>query len=187
MRITIDLDDFTDERINLLNPLLKLKEIIPNLKITLFCIPKGTSDLIAKKILSYGFFELAQHGWVHNLYECKNLLYQEAIDMLEAGHRDYFVRGFKAPNWLYSHAMLKVLKENNYWAAIHPKQVEFAKKIGVKTYLYSQAIDGDWRAETIHATGHVQKCVCKDSIEECWLNLLRLPKDAEYKFISEVV
>jgi hypothetical protein len=187
MRIVLDLDDFVDSRIELLNPILKLKEVIPQLKVTLFCIPKSLSDSVAKKVLSYGFFELVQHGWSHGLYECKNLLYQQALDILEAGYRDYFVKGFKAPNWLCSHAMMKVLREKNYWLAIHPKQIELAKQVKVRSYLYTQTIENEWKDNLIYATGHVEKCVCGDSIEENLKNLLKLPKDAEYKFISEVV
>jgi hypothetical protein len=189
MSICIDLDDFTDEKLPLLTPVLKLKELKPNLKITMFCIPKGCSDKVLQKVKDYGFFELVQHGVKHSLYECKNLFYSQTKEMFEKWANPIFAKGFKCPNWLGSHAIFKVCREMDYWLAIHPKQLEMAKRMDVKYYLFTQTIIHDWKPINGHirATGHVCKTVCGDSIEESWKNLLKLPPDGDFKFISEMV
>lgn len=187
MQITIDLDDFTGHRLHLFYKLVKLKKMVPGLKVTLFCIPAACTEPILQEVSQFDWVELQQHGWSHGLYECKTLKYDDAVALLKRGQNKYYGKGFKAPNWLMSGEFFRAAQDLGYWLAIHPKQVKIAEEYNVKTYLFNSTILNPWNAPIIKATGHMEKCVCNDSIEDSWNNLLQIPKNAIFKFVSEVV
>lgn len=187
MQITLDFDDFTGRRLRLFYKLVKLKTLIPNLKVTLFCIPAGCNELVLSEISKFDWVEMHQHGWAHSLYEWKALSYAKAVELLKRGQNKYYGKGFKAPNWLLSGEAFKACQDLGYWVAVHPKQVLLAQEYKLKTYLYNQSITSPWNRDIIKATGHVDKCNQNDSIEEAWPNLLHLPRNATFKFNSEVL
>jgi len=187
MQIILDFDDFTDRKLNQFYKLVKLKEIIPKLKVSLFCIPAGCSDSVLEEISQFKWVEMHQHGWAHSLYEWKTLDYKTAVELLKKGQNRHYGKGFKAPNWLLSGEAFKACADLGYWVAVHPKQVQFAQEFNVKTYLYNSSITSPWNKPLVKATGHVDKCNQNDSIDDSWANLIHIPKDAEFKFISEVI
>jgi len=64
-KAVFDLDDECDE-LSALPQLLKLKEKLPKLKVTLFAIPSKISQEHINKLKQYDWIELGVHGWFHD-------------------------------------------------------------------------------------------------------------------------
>lgn len=82
--------------------------------------------------------------------------------------------------------MVKALDETGWWGAIDRNQPDMEKTR--RTYTYSHSIDEPfWEAEgDLKLHGHLDGSSSND-IERCFLNLLKMPQDAEFVFIDEWV
>ena len=203
--IVLDFDDFSVLN-NRLDLLLRLKETYPKLKVSLFTIPydyayesqvsgrilrKTTLKAIKKQL---GWLELIPHGLVHMPREFEKCDYETmkehvipAID--EAFKRDDlpYVKGFKPPFWLWNEEVVRALDEEGWWGAIDGKQ-----KVTLRTkkyYEYTHTIDEPFMESTkdvLKLHGHITP-KSKNYIEKCFVNLFKMPTDAEFKFASEML
>lgn len=100
--------------------LLRLKELRPDFKTTLFAIPgEMTLELIRWAQLNSDWIELAVHGLFHgDNYECEKWSYGE-MDAAMAIVKQFgvFVNGFRAPGWQISDEVLRWLQEHDWWVA----------------------------------------------------------------------
>ena len=202
MKICLDFDDFSVLN-NRLDLLLRLKETYPKLKVSLFTIPydyafesKVAGRILRKRTLKaikkeLDWLELIPHGLVHMPREFEKAdrktmeMVLPAID--EAFKRDDlpYVKGFKAPFWLWNQDVIDVLDEEGWWGAVDPKQKMLKTK---KYYEYSHGIDEPYMESTnkvLKLHGHITPT--KNGIEKCFVNLFKMPADAEFKFASEMV
>lgn len=98
--------------------LLRLKEINPDFKATLFAIPgEMTTELIDWCVQNSHWIELAVHGFYHtDNWECEKMAYKEFEDNL--AHmpliEDFFAKIFRAPGWQISDDILACLKDYNW-------------------------------------------------------------------------
>lgn len=169
--MTFDFDDHHPGN-DAMPAMLRLKEINPKFKVTLFAIPgKGDNKFWDSHP---DWVELAVHGWKHDsVFECAQW---SKTRMLQAilTKPDRFVDGFKAPGWQISDACYEALLEEGWWVA--DQHLEDGRRpAGLRTYFYE---DGNWH-------GHVQN-VCDNGIEETWEQLVGRVRETEtFLFCSE--
>lgn len=193
MKYIFDLDDFCDEY-NCLQDLITLKEILPNLKVTLFTIPKKISKDLLLTVGRLDWIELAVHGLNHDSnYEFSKLTKEEAKQKLDDAYDpEFYIKGFKPAGWQISKEAMEVLKEEGYWLAVQyedgryegnpdgpyqPKVLE-----GSKYYALNDPPEG-----YLGIHGHTWDCCGNGLREGLWKTLTQLPKDAEFVFISEII
>lgn len=205
MIYALDFDDFSVLN-NRLDLLLRLKESYPQLKVSMFTIPFDFSyerdvsaKIMRKKTLEelkkhLDWIELIPHGLLHIPREFEKCTYNtmkkyifKAID--EAFVRDElsYIKGFKAPYWLWNEGVVKALDEQGWWGAIDPRQEMLKTK---KYYSYSHGIDEPFykanSVDLIKLHGHITNN-SMNSIEKCFFNLFKMEPDAEFKFASELL
>lgn len=102
--------------------LLRLKEINPDFKTTLFAIPgEMTQELLNWCENNKNWIELAVHGFYHDSnWECEKMSYGDFdvqmslfSDIIEV----YFVKVFRAPGWQISDDIFRWLKDHDWIVA----------------------------------------------------------------------
>lgn len=187
--------------------LFKLKEHYPGLKVSLFTIPfpnqlfneKNKSLYTpekykkwAKMINSYDWMEICIHGLYHMPKEF-NASYERTKNMLEEGEKFLnkmglkFVKVFKAPHWQYSWWALKALRDLGYIVALDRNNpIEVPE--GTKTYYYNWSIDEKIPLflTDLCGHGHMFEGQITNDLPGCFSNLLTMPTNKPFKFISEI-
>jgi hypothetical protein len=204
MIYSLDLDDFSVLN-NRLDLLLRLKESYPKLKVSLFTIPY---DLVYEKDVSarllrdktlekikenLEWLEIIPHGLLHMPREFEKCTYETmknyifgAID--EAFKKDGlpYVKGFKAPYWLWNEGVVKALDEEGWWGAINRDTDMITPK---KYFKYSHKINEPFSktvgVDVIKLHGHITPH--DNNIERCFFNLFKMDPKAEFKFASELL
>jgi hypothetical protein len=205
MIYTCDFDDFSVLN-NRLDLLLRLRESYPNIKISLFTIPLDivyerdvTAKLLREKTLekikeNLDWLELIPHGLLHMPREFEKCTYDTMKNYIfpaikEAFDKDGlpYVKGFKAPYWLWNADVVKALDEEGWWGAIDPKQEMIKTK---RFYKYSHSIDEPFSkavgVDVIKLHGHITNA-SSNGIERCLFNLFKMNPKAEFKFASEML
>lgn len=157
--------------------MLKLKEINPAFKATLFSVPAWGSVTYWESHPDW--IELVPHGWWHpHAHECEHW---DRGRMEEYIQDDLVLamgtRGFKAPGWQISNDTYEVLLEQGWWVADQHLE-DLRRPIDLPVYLYE---DGEnWH-------GHVQN-VCGNGLGETWDQVRDLvERTTEFLFASEAV
>jgi len=201
--IVLDFDDWSVLN-NRLDLLLRLKESYPNLKVSLFTIPHDTAyeadvsgRLMREETLKaikrqLHWLEIIPHGLIHMPKEFEKCDYDtmkltiRAIDEQFKKDGIPYVKGFKAPFWLWNAEVVRALDDEGWWGAVDPKQNMLKTK---RYYSYSHGIDEWFSKSTLDVLklhGHITNG-SKNSIEKCFVNLFHIPADAEFKFASELL
>lgn len=203
MKISLDFDDFSVLR-SRMDLFERLKEHYPNLKVSMFTIPfdyeyetsnlrimrSQTLERIKKNL---DWIQIIPHGLSHIPREFEKAdrktmeMSLQAID--EAFNKDGlpYEKGFKAPYWLWNQDVVDVLNENGWWGATDPNQPSMLK---TKRYFeYSHSIDTPfWQSKNdiwkLH--GHMTP-PSSNNIEDCFLNLMKIPHDAEFHFVTDFI
>lgn len=201
--ICLDFDDFSVLR-SRMDFLLRLKEHYPDLKVSMFTIPYDYEYEIGQLSIqrdeslktiheNLDWIQIIPHGLMHipeEFYQCDKhtmRLAMKAID--EAFEKDGlpYERGFKAPYWLWNQEVVDVLDEKGWWGAVDPHQPEMCKT--KKTYTYTHSIeDPFWHStnDVLKLHGHMT-LPSANNIEDCFLHLMKMPRDAKFVFASELV
>jgi hypothetical protein len=175
--LVVDFDDFHDgnHRIDLL---IRLKEINPAFRCTLFAIPRKCDHewmLFLRR--SFDWLEFAVHGDTHDsVYECADW---SAERMLEAmiDRPAWAVRGFKAPGWQISDGCYETILRQGWWVADHSDN-DRRRPAGILSYVY-QNYPRSWH-------GHIQD-VCGNGLEERFAELAGTAGSTDaFRFASEV-
>lgn len=202
MKISFDIHDGSILRTNY-ELLLKLKEHIPEMKVSLFFIPfdyevemsqlslqrKNKLKLLKENL---DWIKLYPHGLMHIPREFEKAdkktteLALKAID--EAMSKDDlpYEKGFCAPFWLYNQDVVDVLDKHGWWMATDRNQPEALKT--KKVYTYSHSIDEeikDFKGNELKLHGHMGY-PSANNLEDNLLNLLKVPK-GDWVFIEEMV
>ena len=202
-KIVLEFDDFSVSN-NRLDLLLRLKESYPKLKVSMFTIPYDyvyENDISArllrdktlkevKKHLSW--IEIIPHGLTHMPNEFANADYKttkmslKAIDAVFKKDGIPYVKGFKAPYWLWNKEVIKALDDAKWWGAIDKYQkMDHPKRF----YAYTHSIDERFDQSTLNVLklhGHITS-ESQNGIEQCFTNLFHMPTDAEFVYASEMV
>lgn len=133
----VDADDFHEKNTDM-EYLAKIKESLPNFKITLFTIVGLCSADFIKKIKDeYDWIDLVPHGWLHRDLECQYWSYDEMINYLDRIEHLEMTKGFRAPGWGISKDCYKALKDKGYWIAEHEKNRSIPEKYGLRAHYTS--------------------------------------------------
>lgn len=201
---SLDLDDASvlNTRLDLLKD---IKEHYPNFKVSLFWIPLDpkyemtTQRMYRDKQLAQlkenlDWIELIPHGLTHREREfehCDYYTFRDAVipAIEEQMGKDGlpYKKGFKAPYWLWNKDVVRALDEKEWFGATDKNQKEMLQT--KKNYIYTHSLEeAFWQStnETINLHGHVDG-VSRNDLERCFLNIFKIPEDAEWKFASEFV
>jgi hypothetical protein len=151
--------------------MLRLKEINPAFKATLFAVPGlGTDEFWDSHP---DWIELAVHGWLHpDPYECAEWSYERTVQAIETKPKA-FVTGWKSPGWQISNATYEALLDRDWWVADQHLE-DHRRPVKLRTYLYE---DGNWH-------GHVQD-VCGNGLRETWGEVVERVSSTEvFEFAS---
>lgn len=170
-----DWDDHAETN-NAMPHMLRLKEINPAFRATLFSVPGLGSETFWRSHPSW--IEIAWHGWEHNdAYECLEWdakVFDDYLDhpILQCSP----CKLWKAPGWQINMDIYRVLLDRG-WAVADQHLEDDRRPIGLPTYFYE---DGDDRWH-----GHVHD-VCGNGLEERWFEVCDMVRDAdEFLFASE--
>lgn len=163
--------------------LLRLKEINPAFKATLFAIPaEMTMELLQWCGMRSDWIELGVHGFKHSSnYECEKWTMEEMDNAMSLVRQlGAFTRLFKAPGWQISDEVLYWLKKNNWMVADQAYNNERRPK-DLKTYI----IDENPDITSIHT--HTWNCV-GNGVYELFDQLVEQIRDeTEFMFVSEAI
>jgi len=202
--VALDLHDFSVLR-SRMDLLLKLKEHFPGFKVSLFTIPFDYEfELTTLKLqrpalltqiqANLSWMEIIPHGITHTFGEFETAdkqtmrMYLDSIEG-ELG-KDGFTKvehGFCAPNWLWSQAVVDVLNEKGWWGAVDRNQPQMLTP--KRFYRYSHSLEEPFwlsTSDTLKLHGHMT-APSLNNLEDCFLNLFRLPPDTSFVFASELV
>ena len=202
MRVSIDLHDFSVLR-NRFDLLLKLKEHYPKAKVSLFTIPydyelemtqqsiyrSQALDILQKNL---DWLQIIPHGLVHRPQEFATAdaeameLTLTAIDQIFKKDNIPYEKGFCAPYWLWTPGVVDTLNKHGWWGAVDRNQPNMLTPN--RFYTYSHSIDEEFWKDTgdLKLHGHMGK-PSKNGLGDCFLNLFKIPPDAEWVFVSETV
>jgi hypothetical protein len=209
--IVLDFDDLECGKPGL-EEVLKLKEHFPNLKVTFFMVPmpmgllKG--ELSTSKYREWAGFlrenqdwiEICPHGFTHSGFEMRN--YQtktgkiKVVDtktanlMIDSAEKMFkelnlpFKKIWKSPFWESSQDTIRALWNRGYTVACDPNQ---PIPIGGDVYLFNWSIEKPMpKLPIVYGHGHLYP-PSANAIQFAMSNLLAMPEDAEFKFVSETL
>jgi len=203
-RICLDIDDGSILRTRW-DLLLKLKEHYPKLKVSLFWIPYDhETESNSVLMINFGsrlkmlkenqdWIEIIPHGLTHSYPEFEKADREATLESLRAIETILetqgikYVKGFKAPNWLWNEDVISVLDEKGWFGAVNPNHADMLKT--KKYYEYTDTIyDEFWKEEKDFYGLHGHMTFPEyNNLEGCMVNLMKIPRDAEFVFVSEVV
>ncbi len=196
----LDFDDLSSNTPSI-NYLFMLKEHYPKLKVTLFTclldnltiLSKIRLDKIkewAKGISRCDWIECCPHGLFHLRKEMesdykgakKHIKLTESIFKKEGLP---FKKIWKSPFWETSDEAYKALMKMGYVVATDPNQSQPAI-VGLRTYQHNWSIEREIPKDITEVRGHGHMYTMENSVGRCFQNLMRMPEDAGFKFISEL-
>jgi hypothetical protein len=181
-----------------------LKEHFPKLKVSLFWIPYDyifemgqirtlREDKLQEIKKRFDWIELIPHGISHLEYEfakCSCEVMEMYVNNIEKEFTKdglTMVKGFCAPNWLWTQDCVDVLNEHNWFGATDRNQPDMIKPR--RNYIYTHSIaEPFWeeKEQDLRLHGHIDG-VSDNDLEKCIVNMMKMPRDAEFKFVSEVI
>lgn len=202
MKVCLDLHDASILRTpyDLLN---RLKDRIPNLKVTLFWIPwdyateVGTMRTLKADKLEQlrdmeDWVQIVPHGLTHMPREFEKADRKTMEDFINEVPKELekqgikIERGFCAPQWLWNQKVVDVLDENGWWGAVDRNQPDMLRPM--KYYEYNKSLEEnykDFSGDLLKLHGHVDYTSIND-LSRNFLHVAKsLPRDAEYIFASD--
>jgi glycosyltransferase involved in cell wall biosynthesis len=203
--ICLNFDDFSPINNNLFF-LQKLKHNYPNLKVSMFTIPATIQSGQAESLLKHRRFcdeirkeldwiEILPHGWHHpdskqGENEFKNITYWQTsqyIKMVDEIFKEVnlpYKKIFKPPQYSISKAAKDCFRDNGWALAVKGTGEYWPKDI--KTIHYNWNINDVFPLrKVIISYGHIQDI--GNGLHGCWENLLQMPTDAKFVFMSELI
>jgi predicted deacetylase len=200
-KIVLDFDDWSIIN-NKFDLLLKLKEHYPKLKVSLFTIPChaawefSTSHIFRDEALkqikkNLDWIQIIPHGLSHVDREFEKAdktsvrLTLKAIEEIFSKDEIPYVKGFKAPQWLWNQDVVDVLDKEGWFGAIdrnQPQMLSTKKFYRYNFQIYEPFYISDLDVWKLH--GHINPETAND-IEKCFLNLMKMPPDAEFYYVTD--
>lgn len=185
--------------------LKKVKEHYPKFKVSLFWIPfdyeieTDASKLILKESKikevqsNLDWVELIPHGLSHIPHEFAKAdkraveLALQSIDVIMREYHLPYKKGFKAPYWLWNEEVVEILNRKGWWGAIDRNNSEMV--VPDRYYRYTHSLDEPfWLSSepVIKLHAHMTPPSI-NNLEDCILNLFKLPNDTEFDFVSNYI
>lgn len=197
MKIALDLHDFSVVE-NRLDLLLKLKELYPDFKVSLFTVPIDKKkdwgsylvrrENLAKIKANLDWMQIIPHGLYHDSNQEMMVGYEvfkhDILPKIEEAFQTDglpYEKGFCAPHWRWTEEVVKVLDEFGWWGAIDPRQNKPCPK---RFYAYSHKLDEPLEGELLKIHGHIYGT--KNDIGLNFNKLTNL-KDVEWHYITDFI
>jgi predicted deacetylase len=202
-KVVLDIDDPTIYFVNW-DKLMRLKERYPAMKVSFFFVPFDYENekSLQRTLRTQGlkklkenldWIQLIPHGVAHLPQEFLNVpakdlpLVFNAINEFMTDDDLPYEKGFKAPQWLYNQDLVDFLDEKGWWMGVDRNQPNAPRT--KKFYEYNYSIDEPfWESKEkvwkLH--GHMGG-PSFNNIEDCFLNLLKIPLDAEWHFVTDYI
>lgn len=180
--------------------LLRLKEVNPKFKATLFTIPgELTEELLQWAMMNADWIRFAWHGFFHDSnWECEKMSYETFDDNMQLFSRlgFYFENVFRAPGWQISDDIFRWLKDHD-WVVADQDYNTPRRPVDLKAYINRNGVffshqggDGDWTEEDGYH-GHTWNVGAlggePNGIYEDFEKVKKLVAEAtEFKFVSEL-
>jgi len=196
MKCVFSLDDFCYEERDVLSYLKILNEYFNNFKVSMFTIPCYMGNKLSEKkewleALPENI-EHILHGYFHTHRECQHLDHMQAKHFIELGIEEFrkcgfpIIPGYKCPNWTLGEGIVSALIQKNFWVAPYTPRHDPGE---IKTYHWNWDIGEEipTNVEMLHAHGHTHSLSGPGKgIQDSMDNVLKLPRDTEFFFISEI-
>lgn len=203
-RVCLSLDDFSVLN-NRLDLLLKIKEHYPNFKVSLFTVPFDVSREVnpqarlhregALKMIkeNLDWMQIIPHGLTHMTNEMKKCDYElfkkVMLSIKEAFDKDGlpFVKGFKAPYWLWNKDVIRALDEEGWWGAIDRNQPNMLRT--KRFYQYSHLLQELYHksnSEVLKLHGHLDG-VSENDLEKNFTKIFKLPVETEWHYVTDFI
>jgi len=197
MRACLDLHDFSIVN-NRLLWLLSIKDYFTNFKVSLFTVPfdKKTDwgpyllkdDFLPEIKKNLNWLQIIPHGYTHEgseLINCGYEMFKTYLKEIEGKFKEDglpFINGFCAPHWRWSNDVVKALDELGWWGAVdRDKEMPYTKRFYKYNFLLNEPF---WESkEDLKLHGHIYGT--KNDLGKCFDNLLKLPKDTEWVFVTD--
>jgi hypothetical protein len=180
--IILDFDDLCDNTVEKLGWISRLKDRMPELKVTLFTIPARTSDATIRQARDLGpWVALGMHGWIHTLGECWSWTREDAVARMQAAAGRGIDAGvFRAPKWVIDAETYLAARDLDWVIADHR---DFrVGGTGARTYTYNATLrNPPW----IRVHGHLPD-VSGNGIAEHFDDFLASP-ESTFRLITEIV
>jgi len=197
VKACLDLHDFSmvNNRLDLLH---KLHDYFDDFKVSLFTVPLDhehgwgaycVRTLVIEEVKGLDWVQIIPHGLHHTRFEmtkCKHGHFKNTIvPAIEAAFRAdglSYERGFCASHWRWTEGVAKALDDLGWWGAIDRDKTMACPK---RFYQYNYLLDEPfWEAEgDLKLHGHVYGT--RNDVGLCFDNLLKLPKDTEWCFVTD--
>ncbi len=166
--VYLEFDDFGETN-HRLDWLWQLHKAFPKFKVNLFTIPSDFHGNFCAYVKSLDWIQICVHGFNHTNNEEVS---EKELERL----KDHFSPIYRAPYWQLSDTMYERLTKLGYTIMIHPDD----PRVGIK-YNWNTK-DSPPFLKILYGHGHVQN-VCNNGIEQSIENILKLPKDTEFRFL----
>jgi len=185
---------------NRLDLLLKLKRNFPDFRVSLFMIPYQKREDYGPTLLKGEFLkeikrnldwmQIIPHGYAHQGSEMQAMSYKrmknEIIPFIEKSFEEMdlpYEKGFCSPHWRWNEDVVRALDELGWFGAITPvKKMPRTKRF----YEYNYSIDEPfWESDKKVLKLHAHIYGTKNDLGKCFNNLMKLPKDTKWSFVTE--
>jgi hypothetical protein len=194
--MTLDLHDWSIVN-NRLDLLKELYNYFDDFRVSLFTVPIDemkdwgayqSREYFLNEIRGMDWLQLIPHGYTHEGSEMRNADYRYFKEITlpaikKAFEKDglKYEKGFCAPHWRWSDGVVRALDEEGWWGAVDPRQN--MKKTN-RYFKYDYPIN-DFPAGDHKLHGHIYGT--KNDLGLCMNNLLRLPKNTKWEFITNYI
>ena len=198
--VALDIHDWTPS-LHRLDLFLKLKEYFPNFKVSLFAIPEDQKmdygpylvrNDILKQVQQYtDWMQFIPHGLTHkSSREMKDVGHEFFKHTVIPSIKDAFFRdglpmekGFCAPHWRWNDEVVAALDEAGWWGAVYREEKgRFPRQYYQYNFLLNEPF---WESDLPVLKLHGHTYGTKNDMEKCFDNLLRLPKDTIFHFVTD--
>jgi hypothetical protein len=181
--VCLEYDDLCDATRSKLIYVARLREKMPNVRVTLFAIPARCSRQTIDEARSLGdWVAIAPHGWRHGFAECMAWTSDETRAKLALA-RDMGIDApaFRAPGWLLNDEVYAGCTSEGYVVADHASFRVLGS--GASTYTYNKQLRNP---PLLRLHGHLPN-VSGNGIEEHFDEFIVTNHAArEFKFVHEV-
>lgn len=200
--VALDLHDFSVAN-NRLDLMLRLRDHFPNFKVSMFMVPYDRQsnwgptrihrDNVKRIKENLDWIQIIPHGVTHEPshemehYDYATFKHDALPKIQEAFARDGlpYEHGFCSPHWRSSDGVIKALDEMGWWGAVL-REDRFLKPR--RFYKYTHLLDENfWESDlpVLKLHGHVYGT--KNDIGRCFDNLLKLPKDTIFTYVTDYI
>ena len=198
MKVCLALHDFSVVN-NRLELLLKLKNIYPNFKVSLFTVPFDEiqdwghslvrEDFLKEIKKHLDWMQIIPHGLLHNGSEMRNCTYEKCREILHLGENIFkrdglpYEKGFCAPHWKWNSEVVRALDDEGWWGAVdRDKEMPCTRRFYKYNFLLNEPFYNS-ELPLLKLHGHIYGT--KNDLGRCFDSLMRFHLSTEWVFATE--